>query len=59
MGTPAGHDVLSRPDDDRTSDAIAWRTTPGEWTYVATTAHLADLAVTFDEGGDYTFCFAG
>jgi hypothetical protein len=30
----------------------------GEWTYVATTAQLAELAVTFDMGGRYAFCFA-
>lgn len=50
--------TLSRPDDDRTSDSVQWRVSPGEWTYVATTAQLADLAVTFDGGGDYTLCFA-
>lgn len=50
--------TLSRPDDDRTSDPIQWRVTPGEWTYVATTAQLAELAVIFDGGGDYTICFA-
>jgi hypothetical protein len=51
--------VLSRPDEDRTSDPIEWHTSPGKWTYVATTAQVADLAITFDSGGDYTFCFAG
>lgn len=50
--------VLSRPDDDHTSDPVEWRTSPGEWTYVATTAQVADLAITFDSGGAYTFCFA-
>ncbi len=48
---------LSRPDEDRTSDPVEWRTSPGEWTYVATTAQLAELSVTFDVGGDYTVCF--
>lgn len=48
---------LTRPDDDLTSDPVEWRTAPGEWTYVATTAQVADLSVTFSTGGDYTFCF--
>jgi hypothetical protein len=48
---------LARPDQDRTSDPIEWRTAPGEWTYVATSAQLAELSITFDSGGDYTFCF--
>jgi hypothetical protein len=51
--------TLARPADDRTSEPIQWPTEPGEWTYVATTAQLADLAITFDTGGDYTFCFTG
>ena len=50
--------VLSRPGHELTSDPIQWRTSPEEWTYVATTAQLAELAVTFDSAGDYTFCFA-
>ncbi|MBS2938212.1 hypothetical protein KDN32_10695 [Nocardioides sp. J2M5] len=56
---PAGSvtTVLSRPDEDLTSDPVTWRSAPDEWTYVATTAQLADLAVTFDAGGTYTFCF--
>lgn len=56
---PAGSvtTVLSRPDEDLTSDPVTWRAAPEEWTYVATTAQLADLAVTFDAGGTYTFCF--
>jgi hypothetical protein len=56
-GTEQVTTTLSRPDDGRTSDSIQWRVTPGEWTYVATTAQLADLAVIFDGGGDYTICF--
>ena len=49
--------TLSRPDDARTADSIEWRASPGEWTYVATTAQLAELAITFDSGGTYTLCF--
>jgi hypothetical protein len=49
--------TLSRPDEDRTSDPVEWRVSPDGWTYVATTAQLADLAVTFDTGGSYTLCF--
>lgn len=48
---------LSRPDEDLTSDPVEWRTSPGDWTYVATTAQLAELSVTFDVGGTYTVCF--
>ncbi|RYB91919.1 hypothetical protein EUA93_17500 [Nocardioides oleivorans] len=48
---------LSRPDEDVRADPVEWRTTPGAWTYVATTAQLAELSVTFDAGGTYTFCF--
>ena len=49
--------TLSRPDDDRTSVHVEWHTRPGEWTYVATTAQLAELTITFDRGGYYTVCF--
>ncbi len=49
---------LSRPDYDLTSDPVDWPTSPDEWTYVATTAQVASLAVMFDSAGDYTFCFA-
>ena len=56
-GTEQVTTTLSRPDDDLTSDPVQWRVRPGEWTYVATTAQLADLAVMFDGGGDYTICF--
>lgn len=49
--------TLSRPDQDVRSDPVEWRTSPGSWTYVATTAQLAELAITFSAGGSYTFCF--
>ncbi len=49
---------LSRPDEDRRTDPIEWPASPDEWTSVATTAQLAELAVTFAGSGDYEFCFA-
>lgn len=49
--------TLSRPGEDNTSDPVEWQVSREGWTYVATTAQLADLAVTFDTGGSYTFCF--
>lgn len=47
---------LSRPDEDLRADPVEWRTEPDAWTYVATTAQLAELSVTFDVGGTYTLC---
>jgi hypothetical protein len=50
---------LSRPDVDLSSDPVAWDVTPGRWTRIGTTAQLAELDITFDSGGRYTFCFQG
>ncbi|CUR58903.1 membrane hypothetical protein [metagenome] len=50
--------TLSRPERGLTSEPVAWEVTPGEWTRIATTAQLAELAITFDSGGRYTFCFS-
>ena len=49
---------LGRPSQGLVADPLAWAVEPGEWTWVATTAQVAELGVTFDSGGRYTFCFA-
>ena len=49
---------LGRSAQGLVADPLAWDVEPGEWTWVATTAQVAELGVTFDSGGRYTFCFA-
>ncbi|CAA9369533.1 MAG: hypothetical protein AVDCRST_MAG32-474 [uncultured Nocardioides sp.] len=49
---------LHRPDEDVEGDLVAWRTEPGEWTYIGTTAQVAELDVTFDTGGRFIICFS-
>lgn len=46
--------VLSR--DGESADPVVWQLTPGETTYLATTAQLAEVSLTFDAGGSYKIC---
>lgn len=47
---------LHRPEEDVEGDLVAWNTVAGEWTYIGTSAQVAELDVTFDTGGRFTIC---
>lgn len=44
--------------EGRESPVREWRVTPGQTVFIATTAELAELQVSFDAGGAYTLCRA-
>jgi hypothetical protein len=46
--------VLTR--SGATAEPVVWPVTPGEMTYVATTAQLAQVTLTFNAGGRYEIC---
>ncbi|WP_374455195.1 hypothetical protein [Nocardioides sp.] len=46
--------VLGR--DGETADPVVWQVTPGETTYLATTAQLAEITLTFNAPGSYRIC---